>query len=115
MKIVGEDVLEYGRHGLHYLNGEPFTGIEDGEGYHIYYKYGKFHREDGPALEWWDGEKAWWVNGERHRTDGPAIIWSSGGVEWWVNDQWYRTFDEWIKYLSEIDLEHATMMKLKWG
>jgi hypothetical protein len=23
-----------------------------------------FHREDGPAVEWSDGEKCWWLNGE---------------------------------------------------
>ena len=24
----------------------------------------KFHREDGPAVEWTDGEKEWWFNGK---------------------------------------------------
>jgi hypothetical protein len=24
----------------------------------------KFHREDGPAIEWNDGEKEWWFNGQ---------------------------------------------------
>ena len=24
----------------------------------------KFHREDGPAIEWTDGEKEWWFNGK---------------------------------------------------
>lgn len=26
---------------------------------------GKLHREDGPAIEWDNGDKEWWVNGER--------------------------------------------------
>ena len=29
-----------------------------------WYKNGKYHREDGPAIEWADGSKEWWVNGE---------------------------------------------------
>jgi hypothetical protein len=23
------------------------------------------HREDGPAVEWWDGHKFWYLNGEK--------------------------------------------------
>jgi hypothetical protein len=23
------------------------------------------HREDGPAVEWWDGRKSWYLNGEK--------------------------------------------------
>ena len=34
---------------------------------------GKFHRENGPAIEHSDGYKSWWINGQRHRIDGPAI------------------------------------------
>ena len=26
---------------------------------------GKLHREDGPAMEWADGDKFWWLNGKR--------------------------------------------------
>ena len=28
-----------------------------------YYLDGKFHREDGPAIEWNDGTKSWYING----------------------------------------------------
>ena len=57
--------------------------------------YGKFyykdkektilHREDGPAIEYPDGDKAWYLNGERHRMDGPAIEWSGSGKQWFIN------------------------------
>ena len=43
------------------------------------------HREDGPAIEWADGEKQWWVNGERHREDGPAIDNGNGSKQWFLN------------------------------
>ena len=28
----------------------------------IWFKNGNWHREDGPALEWSNGEKAWFLN-----------------------------------------------------
>ena len=45
------------------------------------------HREDGPAVEYSDGDKSWWINDQRHREDGPAIEWSNGDKEWWINGQ----------------------------
>ena len=48
---------------------------------------GKLHRENGPAVEWANGTKAWYVNDELHREDGPAIEWASGAKEWWINGE----------------------------
>ena len=31
------------------------------------------HREDGPAIEYANGNKHWYLNGKLHREDGPAI------------------------------------------
>ena len=31
-----------------------------------WYKEGKWHREDGPAVEWADGFKAWYLNNIRY-------------------------------------------------
>ena len=45
----------------------------------------KLHRIDGPACEWYDGDKEWRVNGELHRLDGPAIEFTSDDISWWVN------------------------------
>ncbi len=42
-----------------------FTGIAKFTGGTKYwYKNGKLHREDGPAIEWADGEKRWWLEGK---------------------------------------------------
>jgi len=49
----------------------------------------KFHRLDGPAIEWDFGGFDWWVNGKRHREDGPAIDWPGYKV-WYVNDKLHR-------------------------
>jgi len=46
---------------------------------------GDYHREDGPAIEWIIGSKAWYINGQRHREDGPAVEYPDGTKEWWVN------------------------------
>ena len=49
------------------------------------------HRENGPAVEWSNGDKVWYQNGQLHRTDGPAIDRASGHKEWWQNDLCHRT------------------------
>ena len=34
------------------------------DGYKYWYLNGKLHREDGPAIEWANGDKSWYLNGE---------------------------------------------------
>jgi len=48
----------------------------------------KFHREDGPAIEWHDGEKCWYKHGKRHREDGPAVE-DAGYKAYWLEDIFY--------------------------
>jgi hypothetical protein len=51
---------------------------------------GKFHRKDGPAIEWANGSgKEWYLNGDLHREGGPAVEWANGYKEWWINDIQY--------------------------
>jgi hypothetical protein len=52
-----------------------------------WYLNGKRHREDGPAVEWANGDKYWYLNGQFHREDGPAIEWANGGKSWYLNGQ----------------------------
>jgi len=49
-----------------------------------WYKNGKFHREDGPAIEFTSGYKGWYKNGKRHNIYGPAVLYSYGEEEYWV-------------------------------
>ena len=67
------------------LHREDGPAVEWWDGSKEWYLNGKLHREDGPAVEWWDGYKAWYLNGERHREDGPAIECSDGYKEWYLN------------------------------
>ena len=48
-----------------------------------WYKDGKLHRDDGPAIECADGSKHWYKDGKLHRDDGPAIEWANGSKEWY--------------------------------
>ena len=59
------------------------------------------HREDGPAIIWQDGTKAWYIDGEKHREDGPAIEWSNGKKEWYLYGECYSSKERWFEALSE--------------
>ncbi len=39
---------------------------------------GKLSRIEGPAVVWNDGSKYWCQNGEYHREDGPAVEYADG-------------------------------------
>ena len=32
-----------------------------------WFKEGRYHREDGPAVEWADGEKQWWLEDKQYK------------------------------------------------
>ena len=57
----------------------------DGGGTVRWYKDGQFHREDGPAIEWWNGTKEWYFKGQRHCSCGPAIDYGDGNLSWYLN------------------------------
>ena len=71
------------------LNGkfhrEDGPAVEFANGRKEWYKNGKCHREDGPAIEYADGTKKWWINGKRHREDGPAVEYPDGSKLWYIN------------------------------
>jgi len=52
---------------------------------------GKYHRLDGPAIEWSDGTKCWYKKGLRHREEGPAIEFTNGDKYWYKKNKWHRT------------------------
>ena len=63
---------------------EDGPAIEYADGTKEWCKNGKLHREDGPAIERYDGTKAWYRNGRLHRNDGPAVEFPDGSKEWWI-------------------------------
>ena len=84
------------------------------DGYRAWYWCGNRHRRGGPAIEYPDGHKEWWFRGFRHNEDGPAIIHPGTDNQWCLYGDRLE-FNDWIKKLSEENLEHATLMKLEWG
>ena len=79
----------------------------DRYGTKCYYLNEKLHREDGPSIEFANGEKHWYKNGQRHREDGPAIEYSIGYKEWFLNDKFYGydnkfTNKSWVKFVKTL-------------
>ena len=72
-----------------YLNGkfhrEDGPAVECACGSRFWYLNGDLHREDGPAIEDANGDKFWYLNDLLHREDGPAIEDANGGKEWYLN------------------------------
>ena len=52
-----------------------------------WYLNGKYHREDGPAIQYASGDKFWYLNGKWHREDGPAVEYESGTKYWYLNNK----------------------------
>ena len=75
---------------------------------------GAFHREDGPALIWAGGTKAWYINDNPHREDGPAVIYSTGIKEWWLNGK-RLGFQDYVNKIYPNDCDEKTMFFLKWS
>ena len=42
------------------------------------------HREDGPAVEYANGDKCWYLNDKLHREDGPAVEYANGDKVWYI-------------------------------
>lgn len=74
---------------------DNFTGIVEYEYPNgtRYFKEGKVHREDGPAVQWADGYKEWYKEDKLHRIDGPAVEYINGKKEWWVDGIQYAERD----------------------
>jgi len=60
-----------------------------------------YHREDGPAAIYSNGDKEWYIKGLLHREDGPAVIYSDGELEWWLNGNFFKTKEKWFEVLPE--------------
>jgi len=52
------------------------------------------HREDGPAIEYENGNKVWYLNGACHRIDGPAFERIDGYKAWYINNEPIFGIDE---------------------
>lgn len=53
-------------------------------------KKGQYHRTDGPAVEYSNGDREWRIKGLLHRTDGPALEWNKIYKQWYINGKRHR-------------------------
>lgn len=51
------------------LNGEYEEISITGKKFHSWYKNNLLHREDGPAIEWEDGQQQWWIEGVEYKEE----------------------------------------------
>ena len=61
-----------------------------------WFRNGKYHREDGPAIEYADGTKVWYLNGKTHREDGPAFEDANGTKHWFLNGEKVDQLVHWV-------------------
>jgi len=54
-------------------------------------------------------DKSWFKNGKRHREDGPAIEWKLGSKEWYIDGVKYEIYD------LEHMLRYAVLLETKKG
>lgn len=82
---TGKDIVYRNNEGLmHRVYGPAYVStVYDVE---IWYKDGKYHREDGPAIRH-KNNALWYVDGKRHRLDGPAVVQGGGPKEFWIDGQ----------------------------
>jgi hypothetical protein len=78
-----------------------FTGIvEYLDGSKEWYKEGKLHRLDGPAIESSSGEKHWYKEGNLHKIDGPAVEYPNGRKEWFKEGKYHCLDGPAIEFLD---------------
>lgn len=69
------------------------NGLEISEhGNKFWFKNGKLHKEDGPAVEYYNGTKEWHQNGELHREGAPAIETYSGDKYFWIKGSFFGNY-----------------------
>lgn len=78
--------------------------IRDDGNIYWYNEKDQLHREDGPAIEFSNGDKYWFRNGLCHREDGPAVECSNGTERWYLNDIEYSEamFNAMMNNLKDI-------------
>ena len=77
-KVI-EDGIEYTIEEHSRMNGNKY-----------WYLNGKYHRINGPAIEYSNGTKYWCLNGKYHRINGPACEWSDGSKYWYLDGKYHR-------------------------
>ena len=89
----------------HELHREDGPAVEYCNGSKAWYWNGACHRKNGPAQECVTGYKIWYWKGHIHRSDGPAKEGLNGYKEWWVHGKQYseQEFNSFVKWVIDIE------------
>lgn len=69
---------------------QAMGGVVRDYGTHVVWMMdGVFHREDGPAVAYTNGDQTWYHHNQIHRLDGPAVV-GKDSREWFLNDRYHR-------------------------
>jgi len=80
------------------------SGIPDSVGTIRWKVNGYYHRIDGPAVIFSDGDKYWYINGQNHRLDGPAVERANGSRDWYLYGEYFWKVQDWEKRVQELKL-----------
>lgn len=114
MPINGSDAMSYATKEIGYYKGVITEGVmhkDDGPAFisdiglkseeRTWFKLGKVHRLDGPAIES-EPNNMWLVEGSLHREDGPAVVYNKDfrdyPDEYWLEDKEY-SYRAWVEKL----------------
>jgi len=98
---VNDNCTEWFLNGV--LHRENGPAVEWLNGDKSWYKEGELHRDDGPACESVNGSKYWYKEGKRHRLDGPACESVNGFKFWYIEGEMYteENFNKKIKEMNQ--------------
>jgi len=89
------------------LHQDDGPAIEYSVGSKAWYQHDQCHREDGPAVELASGDKFWYQYDKLHREDGPAVEYANGSKEWFLQGQL-------INVKSQQEFERYLKLKAFW-
>lgn len=81
-----------------------------------YDSMGRYHRDGAPAIINADGSVAWYKHGKLHREDGPAVEFSSGNgaTLWYLNNRRYDNANLFC-LAADIKGKHKTLFLIKYA
>jgi len=97
--VIGNNIYENPKGYFHKLDG---PAIKYTNGDKLWYKEGKLHKTDGPAMEWTNGDKEWYKEGQLHRLDGPAREHANGNKYWYILGKYLeeKEFNSWMNRIK---------------
>jgi len=58
-----------------------------------------------------NGDKYWYYKGKFHRLNGPAVEYASGYKAYYINDKYFETFEEYKEAVIQIKIKEILNRK----